>query len=292
VDPASATEPASGLIPYAPHAELWSDGATSRRRLSVPDDSRITPVDGDWELPLGSVLIQNLALDGRLVETRLLMHHPDGVWVGYTYEWNDAQTAATRVRDGKVATIGSHSWVIPSEGDCLRCHTIAAGRSLGLETAQLNGDLLYPATGRTANQLATLDAIGVLDASLPADLTTLPALSDPTDAGEPLESRARAWLHANCSGCHRPDGTAPTALDLRHDTALAATAACDTSPQRGDLGLPDARIIAPGAPERSVLLERVARRDGAAMPPLGSLRVDEAAVSLLTDWIASLSSCD
>ena len=34
------------------------------------------------------------------------------------------------------------------------------GKTLGLEIAQLNGQLPYAATGRTANQLATLDAIG------------------------------------------------------------------------------------------------------------------------------------
>ena len=104
--------------------------------------------------------------------------------------------------------------------------------------------------------------------------------------------RARAYLHANCSVCHRPGGPTPASIDVRHDTALADTGACDVTPSSGDLGITDARIIAPGAPERSVLIARMNRRDSAAMPPVGSLRVDEAGVALLTDWISGLASCD
>jgi hypothetical protein len=68
--------------------------------------------------------------------------------------------------------------------------------------------------------------------------------------------------------------------------------ACDAAPQYGDLGIVDARLIAPGAPDRSVLLARAARRDASAMPPLASLLVDEQGTALLSDWIASLASCD
>ena len=91
---------------------------------------------------------------------------------------------------------------------------------------------------------------------------------------------------------HHHPSTSVSNLDLRYDTALSAMAACDAAPQHGDLGLVDARLIAPGAPDRSVLLARVARRDASAMPPLASLRVDEQGAALLSDWIASLASCD
>ena len=45
------------------------------------------------------------------------------------------------------------SWYFPSRNECLQCHTHAAGRTLGLETAQLNRD----APDGGGNQLATLD---------------------------------------------------------------------------------------------------------------------------------------
>ena len=80
-------------------------------------------------------------------------------------------------------------------------------------------------------------------------------------------------------------------MDLRFGTALSATAACDAPPQAGDLGLTNARLIAPGAPDRSVLLARMNRRDAQAMPPLASNLVDAAGVAVIRDWIASLSGC-
>ncbi len=64
------------------------------------------------------------------------MRHPDGVWAGYTYEWNSQQTEATRVQGGKFVSIADQNWIFPSEGQCMQCHTSAAGFSLGPETAQ------------------------------------------------------------------------------------------------------------------------------------------------------------
>src|SRR5690606_39355012 len=91
-------------------------------------------------------------------ETRLLMRQPDGSWGGYTYEWDAAQSDATLIRSGARRAVGEgQTWIFPSEADCLTCHTAAASRTLGLETVQLNRELTYPQTGRTANQLVTLE---------------------------------------------------------------------------------------------------------------------------------------
>jgi uncharacterized repeat protein (TIGR03806 family) len=290
--PDDATQPSPGLIPFEPNAAAWADGAASSRWLAVPDVVDVTvTADGDWDFPAGSVLVQSLSLDERLIETRLLMRHPDGVWGGYTYQWNEAQTEATRVTGGERVAVGARDWIVPSESDCLRCHTDIAGRTLGTETAQLNRTLRYPQTGRSANQLDTLDAIGLLKPPLPSASADLPRIVEPADTSEPLDARARAWLHGNCSGCHRPGGPTPTSLDLQYGTALPDTGTCDQPPGNGDLGIADARLIAPGAPERSVLLARISRRDAAAMPPLATVRVDDDGVALVSDWIASLGGC-
>jgi mono/diheme cytochrome c family protein len=119
-----------------------------------------------------------------------------------------------------------------------------------------------------------------------------PALADPADATAPLDARARAYLHTNCAHCHRPNGPAPTALDLRYSTALGDMGACDAPANNGDVGLgADARIVAPGDPARSVLAARMERRDAAAMPPLASFVADDAGVALVRDWIATLTGC-
>ena len=151
------------------------------------------------------------------------MRHPDGVWAGYSYEWNDAQTDATRVIGGKRQTFGSQDWIYPSESDCLRCHTEIAGRALGLETAQLNGTLLYAQTGRSANQLDTLDAIGVLSPPLSGNSASLPRYADPGDTSESLDARARACCPHHCSAVIVPADPRP------------ATSTCGTTrrwPQR------------------------------------------------------------
>ncbi len=292
VDASDPTRPASGLIPYAVNAPFWSDGADKERFLALPDGTQIANLpSGDLDFPAGTVLVKSFRLGNQLVETRLLMRHPDFGWAGYTYEWNDAQTAATRVTGGKTRQVAGQAWIYPSEGECMQCHTFAAGYHLGLELAQLNGPLTYPDSGVTANQLATLDHISLLLPRLTAAPDTLPALASPGDAAAALTDRARAWLHTNCAQCHRPNGPTPSSLDLRATTALAGMNACDVPPQSGDLGISDPRLIAPGAASRSVLLARVNRRDANGMPPIGSGAIDTGGVALLTDWINSLGSC-
>jgi hypothetical protein len=137
------TQPAAGLIPYTPVAQFWSDGAEKTRWIALPDNTKITvEADGDWTFPNGTVLVKNFTLNGQLIETRLFMRHTDsGNWGGYTYRWNSAHTDATLVSGGLTETIGSQDWTYPSEAQCLQCHTSAAGRSLGLETRQLNSTI-------------------------------------------------------------------------------------------------------------------------------------------------------
>ena len=124
------------------------------------------------------------------------------------------------------------------------------------------------------------------------DPTAQPSMPSPADTAAPLGSRARAYLHTNCAQCHRPGGPTPVAIDLRYSVLLSSTAACDVAPTADDLGLgAGARIVAPGNPDASVLLARMNRRDAHQMPPLASNAVDMAGVTLIRDWIASLTTC-
>jgi uncharacterized repeat protein (TIGR03806 family) len=284
--------PASGLVPYEPAAPFWSDDATKERWLAIPNGTAIgRNADGDFSLPAGAVLMKHFRLNGQLVETRLLMRHPDGDWAGYTYEWNAQRTDATLVQGGKTVTVGSQSWIFPSGNDCLTCHTAAAGFSLSLEAAQLNHDFAYASTGRTANQLRTLDTVTLFTTPL-GDPALQPAMPDPFDTSVPLGQRARAYLHTNCAQCHRTGGPTPSPMDLRYSTLLSSTNACGVQPQSGDLGLgAAARIIAPGSAANSVLVARANRRDANGMPPLGSAIVDQQGVALLQQWVDSLATC-
>jgi mono/diheme cytochrome c family protein len=238
--------------------------------------------------------MKNFSLGPTLVETRLFMHHTDGSWAGYSFQWNDAQTDATLIPGGGTKLWGTQSWLYPSEAVCVQCHTAVAGRSLGPETAQMNRNFTYPQTGRTANQITTLNAISTLTPAIAGDPATLPAIPDPASGSGTLAERARSYLHTNCSQCHRTGGPTPVNLDLRYTTALNATNACGVLPQAGDLGLgATARIIAPGSATNSVLVSRMNRRnDSNQMPPIGSNQIDTAGVALLTQWINGLVGCN
>jgi uncharacterized repeat protein (TIGR03806 family) len=287
MDPADPSRPGRGLIPYDVNAPLWSDGADKERWMALPDGSQIEVDDGgDLVLPAGSVLIKQFRIHGRPIETRLLVHHEDGDWAGYSYEWDEAGRDATLLAGARRVTRGGLSWLYPGREDCLRCHTRAAGRTLGLELGQLNRTLDYGA-GRVAPQLATLAHIGLFDGPLPAVLPLIPGVQH--DASN--EQRARALLHANCSPCHRAGGPGGGTADYRYGLGLAETKLCDVAPLFGDLGVADARLLAPGAPGRSLVLLRMQSLGLARMPPLASSAVDAYAMATLQAWITGLGAC-
>jgi len=282
----------SGMIPFDVNAVLWSDGATKQRWLALPDAQSISiNADGDFQFPAGSVLRKDFYLDNKIVETRLLAYHTDGDWAGYSYEWNDAQSDALLVADGKTKTIGAQSWFYPSGSDCLRCHTLAAGRSLGPEIMQLNRDYNYASPGKTGNQLFTYASIGLLDTALPDTPPKLAALPSPQNTTGALEARARAYLHANCSHCHRPGGPGRGGIDLRYDVAFNAMGVCNKVPETGDLGVTGAQLLVPGNPGLSLLSLRMHDMGINRMPPLGRSVVDTLGTSLIDAWITALSSC-
>ncbi len=292
MDPSDITRPYEGMIPYDIAALFWSDGAVKRRYLAIPDGTTVgIEANGDWDFPYGTVIMKDFRLGGQLIETRLLMRHPDGLWGGYTYEWDDAQTEATRIKGGKVKNIGGQDWLYPSEGQCMESHAVAAGVALGPETAQMNREFTYPSTGNTDNQMVTYDHIGLFTDALPDTPENLDALTDPMDENADLEDRARAYLHTNCAQCHLPGGPTPSSMDLLFDTPLADTGTCDVMPEGGDLGIADPRLIAPGDAARSVLINRMNRRDLHGMPRLGSFLVDTDGVALITAWADSLTDC-
>jgi uncharacterized repeat protein (TIGR03806 family) len=291
VDPNDATKPAGGLIPYGVTDALWSDGADKQRWLALPDGQQIhVGDDGDWDLPNGTVLMKQFSIGGKRVETRLFMRHPDGVWAGYSYEWNEAGTDADLLPAGKNKTVGSQRWSYPSRAECLACHTAAAGRSLGLETQQLNADFTYVSTLRISNQIATLDHLGMFDQPI-GDPAALPSLPRIDDAAQPLEARARGYLHANCSFCHRPMSTGQGPADFRFATSLLDTKTCNAKPQEGDLGVKGALLLAPGSPSQSLISLRMHALDVNRMPPLASSVVDTTGSKLVDDWITALTAC-
>jgi uncharacterized repeat protein (TIGR03806 family) len=295
VEPSEPQQPAATLIPYGIASPLWSDGAAKQRFFALPDAATIVVEDdGDWTFPDGSVLVKTFLLGGRFIETRLLVKIDAFNWWGFSYEWREDQSDADLLPANDVgfertitSSSGTQTWHFPSRSQCLQCHTDAAGRSLGPETSQLNFDFEYP-SGITSNQVETLAHIGVFSATPEARA----AYPDPADATQPPDVRARSYLHANCSICHRPGGESSVTFDLRFDTPFADTDLCDVAPQSGDLGVAGALRIAPGDPSRSVVSLRMKTLDtNVRMPRIGTRVVDEQGVAVIDAWISSLSGC-
>jgi uncharacterized repeat protein (TIGR03806 family) len=295
-DPANQMQPTPDLIPFAPRAELWSDGAEKRRWMVIPDAKKVAVAsDGDFDFPPGTVLIKEFRLADARVETRFLVRQEaDGRWAGYSYQWNDTQTDATLVdAGGASATYPTQVWNYPSRAQCQECHTSVAGHALGPEIAQLNHALTYPATGRSANQIATLAHIGVLDTSGVA--MPWPALSSLSESAASVEERARSYLHANCANCHRPNGPTFTPPDFRYSVPLAAMGICNAQPTISALEelIPsEPRLFAPGAPERSVVSVRLSTTDPRfRMPPIGRTLTHTVGASVVADWIRQTAAC-
>jgi len=292
VDAGDAREAAECMIPYDINVPFWSDGAEKERWVTLPEGEKIhVGAEGDWEFPVGTVFMKRFRLGGKLIETRLLMRHEDGEWAGYSYEWDVGERDATLLVGEKTKDVGGVEWTYPSRAQCLQCHTVAAGRVLGAETWQMNRSVLYPSTGRTANQLMTFEHVGLFDAPLGADPETLPVLPDPGDESEDLAERARSYLHANCSHCHRPGGTARGNADFRFGTAFEDMNVCNVTSDN-DLGVPGARLLVPGDPSMSILSLRLHATDTNRMPPIGRNVVNVAGVEVIDAWIASASPCD
>jgi uncharacterized repeat protein (TIGR03806 family) len=311
--------PAPGLIPYSVNAELWSDGASKERYIALPGDSKIEfetitypqPAPGSvpgWRFPNGTVLVKTFSLETepgkkRRLETRLLVasvlggteEYGDQVWNGYTYIWNDDQTDAELAdkngvdREYAIKTAAGEKkqkWHFPSRAECNLCHTVTAKYALGVNTAQMNRDHDYG--GTVANQLAVLDKLGVFTKKLPAEPSKLAKLANPFDAKAPIDDRARAYLHANCSHCHRKWGGGNAEFQLLSTLAVKDLGVLGTKPGQGTFELTDPHILVPGDPKRSMIYHRMTLTGLGRMPHIASNVVDEPAVKLIHDWIAGL----
>lgn len=306
VDAADPRKPAANAVTYEVNSPLWSDSADKTRAFILPPGKKIhvrdcsaapadcpagSADDGRWDFPIGTVMVKSFAFDGKLVETRLLMHtsstndSPTGDWVGYGYQWNAEQTQATLVPSDRVEVMfdtGTRSvpWHYPSRSDCMDCHTLQSGSTLGTETAQMNR--IVDGT----NQLDEFSALGLFETP-PAPKAPLPTPSDEMVA---LDLRARSYLHANCAFCHRPDGLYGR-FDLRYDVALKDTAACNVDGIKGTIGdSASTTLLEPGAAADSLIWESMqqADPDNGRMPQIGSYAIDDAAQALVSQWIDQL----
>jgi hypothetical protein len=232
----------------------------------------------------------------RRIETRLLVRQ-QGEWIGYSYQWNDNQTdaelvpAAGRDRaiarpDAASAAAQDQTWHFPSRAECMMCHTRAANYVLGLSMLQMNRPHHYGDVEE--NQLVVLERLGVFREPLPKPPAEMAALPDPLDPAASVDGRARSYLHANCSHCHVSAGGGNARLELEFTTPLEKMNLVGERPLHDRFDVEEALLLAPGAPQRSLVLERIKRTERGRMPPLATSVVDTQAARLLETWIGGI----
>jgi putative heme-binding domain-containing protein len=304
-------QPAAGVVPFAVNSRQWLDGATAEHFVALPGESSATlhttgkPIPGMvyWHnfrmhFPKDAVLMRTLSLGTRHIETQLL--HYDGMdWRAYTYAWRDDQTDADLVAaEGAEKEFGNGDqkrlWQFQSRSQCMSCHSNQSEYALAFLPEQLNRP------GRDGqNQLVALTQSGLIrradkgEKPLPpfddASAAKERKVADPADESQPLEARARGYLHANCGHCHSDHGGGSVPVRLAYSVPVAEMKAVGVRPTRGDFALPDACIVKPGDPYASTLFFRMAKFGRDRMPHIGSELPDEMGLKIIEQWIASMN---
>jgi hypothetical protein len=285
-------------LAFTPQYALWSDGAAKRRWLRLPRGAAIDGSDPDaWVFPPGTRLWKEFALDGRKLETRFIERLADGRWRFAAYVWSaDGREARLAPADGAVllGVDGARDgrWDVPSRADCLVCHGSAAVPVLGVSALQLSPDrdpdaplAQFAPRAEAAHgvDLPALIARGLLRQYRATAAPRIPAASA-------QERAALGVLHANCGHCHN-DSAQRVPVPLRLAQSAAATDADSTDLLRALVERPSRRdalpVVAPGRPDDSLLVQRMASRDPRIqMPPLGTRIPDADGLVLVRRWIS------
>ncbi len=296
------------LIPYEVSAPLWSDGAEKQRYIALPGmETAEFKQGGGWAFPEHSVLVKTFTLPvadsaqaapaQKRIETRLLVFE-GGEWQGYSYRWNDAQTDAElvtgggadvslRVADPQTGKERSQTWHFPSRAECMICHSRAAGFVLGLNTLQMNRTVKVD--DQPINQIALLHNRDVITKYKPTPALAKIHLVDPSDRSQPISLRARSYLHANCAQCHVEAGGGNSAFAINYAMPEQKMNLISARPLHNRFGLNDAKLIAPGKPDLSILYRRLTTTERGRMPPLSSSVVDAEGAALIEAWILDIA---
>ena len=276
---------------YAPNnAYVMPVGTLISKTFFYPMAHGAAQVQEGWNGSLASLDLAQV----KLLETRLLIRQADG-WDAVAYVWrgDDAWLNVTGAvipmpmaqADGPQRA----NYIVPSRNQCAACH--AAGGDpdavlpLGVTTRQLNRGY----GGGAGNQLAGWIGRGWLrHAPDAAQWSRNPDWNDP---GAPLGPLARSYLDANCGHCHNAAGSADHTglwLDI-HNQSHRRLGVCKPPIAAGQ-GTGGQRYgIAPGAPDASMLVFRMATNDPAArMPEIGRSVAHERALAVVSSWIESL----
>ncbi|MCX7700842.1 MAG: PQQ-dependent sugar dehydrogenase, partial [Gemmataceae bacterium] len=200
-----------------------------------------------------------------------------------TLQFNTEHDYGGGVVDNQLRVLEHLGWLTWNPYDEMRADLRESARTRFSDEAKLNEYLAR--VSHRGDQRAPITS----STMLPRSPNRFPRLVNPYDPKEDLDRRARSFLHANCSMCHVEAGGGNAQMDLEFTTPAERMRIFNVRPLHDTFGLPEARLIAPGEPARSVLWHRIAHRERGHMPPVATFAVDRDAVQLLHDWIARMN---
>jgi uncharacterized repeat protein (TIGR03806 family) len=304
--------PIANLVPFAPNSQLYSDNATKARWISLPANTKVKwDAKENWIYPQGTVVVKNFDLPTnannpatkRRLETRLLVVKADGKVYGVTYRWradnSDADLLTTGAQQSVTitnadGTTTNQTWTFPSPTECMDCHNAQSAQILGLSTRQLNGNYTYP-NGVTENQLVNWNNRNLFTPAFTnSQVPGFDKMVALNDTGALLEARVKSYLDANCAHCHGT-GAGGSQWDARFNTPLSQMkivnlATTGIRDYMADYGIANAKVVAAGAPQQSVLYIRdKSVNPNDRMPPIGRALEHKEYIAVLDQWITSLS---
>ena len=302
--------PALNVVPYEPASSLFTDYASKKRFIWMPNGVKALYVADNkiLDFPIGTVLIKTFYYTTiqpgnttKLIETRLMIRKSDG-WKFYEYLWNDEQTEANLVAgtdflNGSSKTITfkkpngddiTTDYRIPSNGECFACHKInEIATPIGVKPQNLNHNIAY--NGVSKKILQKLVEQGYLDNYPSSIVSTV----DYHDTSQPIDLRVRSYLDANCAHCHQDQARcyyralrfpfSQTNVDANMGICVVAEEPIDASTQK---------IIQPANNASSVLHYRISTNvENQRMPLLGRTIIHDEGVALIEQWINTLHDC-
>ncbi len=324
---AGVLRPTRDGVVYELNTPLFSDYAHKLRVVHVPSGAAIRYGEHEFQFPVGTIITKTFYYpladarsgdrtavrkvvhaverfevnlrEARLLETRLLVNTSNG-WIALPYVWNESQTEAMLALAGdeiELELIDQNAkepfvYQVPDANQCASCHAADFAQQriepIGIKARHLNREVAYPSG--TRNQLVHWARSRILGAL--ADASDVPRLARWDDAAADLNARARAYLDVNCGHCHSATAIANTSglfLDTS-ETNPTQLGVCKVPVATGRGAGTGSFDIVPGAPEDSILLQRmIATEPDVAMPEIGRAVVHFEGAALIQAWIASMA---
>lgn len=305
--PISDLNPVYGVIPYEPVSSLFTDYASKKRFVWMPDGASATYAEDSESLnfPVGTILVKNFYYENvlpdnskKILETRLMIRTEDK-WVFANYVWNDEQTEATYNMNGSgVEITWNHNgniknvtYRIPNGVECVTCHNKGeVPIPIGTKPQSLNK--IYTYASGPQNQLEKLKEFGYLT-DYPNNINTVVNYND---SSQPLELRVRSYLDINCAHCHSDQGfcnyRAPRfAFNRTTDPANMGICVEPDEDINHMISGTATHIVTPGHADQSVIYYRLNTiQENIRMPLRGRTIIHEEAVDMISQWINSLNN--